>query len=137
MATWIQITSPNDNRIVPNTIGILNKTVKEKSTKNNITVEREYYIINHWRYTNKTIKELKANCTLFTSELEKVVTVDGFPTSITYRIKEYIEDYETGTNSFAPMTGVRVKIQAVNNKLTKEAGLEYEYNIYRNKLTIQ
>lgn len=103
MATWIKIDTSSNHKLVPHgTIGEL-----LSSTTN-------YYLIQHWAL-NKTIQELKSNCSILESLIGGTYTYSNnrFPCT-SFKVTAYAEDYPSGEKTFSQFTGKRVVLVPVN-----------------------
>lgn len=111
---WIRITNSQNKQVPDQTIGRL-----LKQTTN-------YYFIQHWAL-NKTIQELKVNCEILDDIIGNIVSYSDYTRSIPcmrFRVIDYVEDTDTGSQSYAQMTGIRVKLEPVNKTLAYNNNVE-------------
>lgn len=111
---WIRITNSQNKQVPDQTIGRL-----LKQTTN-------YYFIQHWAL-NKTIQELKVNCEILDDIIGDIVSYSDYTRSIPcmrFRVIDYVEDTDTGSQSYAQMTGIRVKLEPVNKTLAYNNNVE-------------
>lgn len=111
---WIRITNSQNKQVPDQTIGKL-----LKQTTN-------YYFIQHWAL-NKTIQELKVNCEILDDIIGNIVSYSDYTRSIPcmrFRVIDYVEDTDTGSQSYAQMTGIRVKLEPVNKTLAYNNNVE-------------
>lgn len=111
---WIRITNSQNKQVPDQTIGKL-----LKQTTN-------YYFIQHWAL-NKTIQELKVNCEILDDIIGDIVSYSDYTRSIPcmrFRVIDYVEDTDTGSQSYAQMTGIRVKLEPVNKTLAYNNNVE-------------
>lgn len=111
---WIKITNPQNKQIPVNTIGKL-----LKQTTN-------YYFIQHWKL-NKTIQELKSNCEIFSDQINQIVNYSDYTRSIPcmrFRVIDYVEDMDSGKDSYCQMTGIRCLLEPVNKTLAYNNNVE-------------